>query len=249
MIVRRSNRIEQKKDARMFIWETSGGPCDHARLDVRSARAAFANFCTPQNPAPDEPAPHLKRRSRQVEGSLSCRAQRDYKHAPKAEPFCNEALKTALRGFAKSVTVVSCAHSGMRYAMTATAVSEVCLTPPTMLVCINKLASIATPLIDEGRFAINLLDISQQRISEDCSGKKSGTERFADQDWTTDYWNTPYIQNSQATIFCNVVKKLEYGTHIIVLGAVQGVRANDSVSPLIYLDRRYIGAALNTVMP
>ncbi|MEQ8749377.1 MAG: flavin reductase family protein, partial [Amphiplicatus sp.] len=114
---------------------------------------------------------------------------------------------------------------------------------------INKSASIAPPLIDEGRFAINVLDISQQQISEDCSGRKTGDDRFADQDWASDHLDTPYLQSSQATIFCRVASTWEYGTHLIVFGAVEGVRANDRPTPLIYLDRRYLDVSLNTTVP
>lgn len=233
----------------MFVWETSEISCSPAGFGVSNARAAFANFCAPHTVHAKGPAAPRQRSDRHAELCRPRAAQQTHVRSQKPEPSCTDDLKTALRSFAKSVTVISCAHSGERFAMTATAVSEVCLEPPTMLVCINKSASIAAPLIDEGRFVINVLDRSQQRISEDCSGRKSGNDRFADQDWTTDHLDTLYLQNSQATIFCRVARTLEYGTHLIVLGEVQGVRANDRPTPLIYLDRRYLDASLDTTVP
>ena len=227
------------------ISESSGG---RPELGAANARMAFANFCAPHTAHARVPAA-WQRKDRLTEISGPRAAQQPDLRPHQVELICMDDLKTALRSFAKSVTVISCAHSGERFAMTATAVSEVCLEPPTMLVCINKSASIAAPLIDESRFAINVLDRSQQRISEDCSGRKAGDDRFADQDWTSDHLDTPYLQSSQATIFCRVARTLEYGTHFVVFGEVQGVRANDRPTPLIYLDRRYLDASLDTTVP
>ena len=51
------------------------------------------------------------------------------------------AMKHALRRFAKSVSIVTSNHDGEDYAMAATAVCELCLDPPTIMVCINRAAA------------------------------------------------------------------------------------------------------------
>src|SRR4051794_37291773 len=89
------------------------------------------------------------------------------------------ALRIGLRGLAKAVTVISCCHGGKRYAMTATAVNELSMDPPSMLICVNKSASLYRPLNEGANFCINILQACQVDISAQCSVKARGEDRFA----------------------------------------------------------------------
>jgi flavin reductase (DIM6/NTAB) family NADH-FMN oxidoreductase RutF len=73
-------------------------------------------------------------------------------------------LRAALRRLAKAVVVVTCKENGSRFAMAATAVSELSMDPPSMLVCVNKTASIFDPLTRVKHFGINILHSSQRAI-------------------------------------------------------------------------------------
>ena len=66
-----------------------------------------------------------------------------------------QALKSALRNLVRSVVVVTAQHEGRPYAMAATAVSEVSMDPPSMLVCINRDAAIFQA-IDAGCAAVRV---------------------------------------------------------------------------------------------
>lgn len=233
----------------MFIWETVDGACDCAGLSVGGAPAA----------SPFDFAPHNRsaytRRTPQIpcDGRTKGRQQPAVGEAcerpPAVSPAPEETLKSALRYFAKSVTVISCAHSGKRYAMTATAVTEVCLEPPTMLICVNRSASLLAPLTAARYFAINILDRSQKRIAEDCGGRKTGAARFDDFDWAADTLQTPYLRNAQATIFCSIARTLTFGTHTVIVASVESARSTEGAkTPLIYLDRRYVEMGLDPVL-
>ena len=56
------------------------------------------------------------------------------------------ALREGLRRLAKAVVVITCQHGGERFAMTATAVSELSMDPPSLLICVNRSASLHAPL-------------------------------------------------------------------------------------------------------
>jgi flavin reductase (DIM6/NTAB) family NADH-FMN oxidoreductase RutF len=149
------------------------------------------------------------------------------------------ALRIGLRGLAKAVTVISCRHGGKRYAMTATAVNELSMDPPSMLICVNKSAGLFVPLADGAHFCINILQASQAEISALCSGKVRGEARFSVGSWRDSSLGPPYLQEAQASFVCRNVSKLEFGTQ---------VHMREQNDPLDYMDGRY-GAFACTYPP
>lgn len=158
------------------------------------------------------------------------------------------ALRIGLRGLAKAVTVISCRHGGKRYAMTATAVNELSMDPPSMLICVNKSAGLFTPLSEGANFCINILQASQAEISALCSGKVRGEERFSVGSWCESDLGPPYLQEAQASFVCRNVSKQEFGTHGIFVGQVEQVLMREQHNPLVYMDGRY-GAFACTYPP
>ncbi|PQA86398.1 flavin reductase family protein [Hyphococcus luteus] len=151
-----------------------------------------------------------------------------------------EALKDGLRSLAKAVAVITCEHEGQRYAMTATAISELSMDPPSMLVCVNKTASLYEPLSHGADFCINILCAEQSEISNMCSGKAKGESRFTVGSWLGSPLGPPYLEDAQANIFCrNVSKNFEHGTHNIFIGEVEQVLRRELAKPLVYMDGRY----------
>ena len=152
-------------------------------------------------------------------------------------------MRLALRRFAKSVMVVSCEHQGVRYAMSATAVSELSLDPPTMLVCVNVGASMHMPLSAGADFAINMLHGGQEQIARNCGGALRGEERFSAGDWQTSAFGPPYLADAQASFICRLVNRVDHGTHSVFIGEVELAMAADVVDPLVYVDGRYLAPA------
>lgn len=149
------------------------------------------------------------------------------------------ALRAGLRRLAKAVVVITSRHEGRRYAMAATAVSELSMAPPSLLVCVNKSASISVPLGAGADFAINILNSSHQAVSTLCSGKVKGEERFALGSWTTGALDLPIIEDAQAVFHCRSVDTFSYGTHDILIGEVVETRTYGAVDPLVYVDGSY----------
>src|SRR5262245_28856521 len=146
------------------------------------------------------------------------------------------ALRMGLRGLAKAVTVISCCHGSTRYAMTATAVNELSMDPPSMLICVNKSASLFAALTDGAHFCINVLHATQADISALCSGKAKGEARFAVGSWRNSALGPPYLQEAQSSFVCRNVSKLEFGTHGIFVGQVEEVHMRPRNDPLVYMD-------------
>jgi flavin reductase (DIM6/NTAB) family NADH-FMN oxidoreductase RutF len=148
-------------------------------------------------------------------------------------------LRNALRRLAKAVVVVSCHHEGRRYAMSATAVSEVSIDPPSMLVCISRTASIHLPMSASADFCLNILHGSHEEISALCSGKAKGEDRFSVGDWRTSEEGIPYLADAQANILCRSGVALATKSHSIFIGQVLRAMQSGEVDPLVYVDGRY----------
>lgn len=154
----------------------------------------------------------------------------------------NTDLKHALRRFAKSVTVVTTRWNDNRMAMSATAVVELSLDPPSLVLCIGRTASLAEPVRSGARFAINLLGKSHAALPMRCIAPYQGEDRFDLGEWE-DWMEVPVLRDAQAVFICRGITVIDHGTHHVVIAGVEAVRAADRVAPLVYVD----GAMFNTV--
>ncbi|MGE3594131.1 MAG: flavin reductase family protein [Dehalococcoidia bacterium] len=149
-------------------------------------------------------------------------------------------LRIALRRLAKAVVIVTCRFEGNRFAMAATAVSELSMDPPSMLVCVNQSASIYLPMLATDQFAINILHRSQRHISECCSGPIKSEARFGVGHWCEENPDCPPILvDAQANIICRKQQHVQFGSHGVFFGAVTAATTHGEVAPLIYVDGCY----------
>ncbi len=158
--------------------------------------------------------------------------------APGTEDLAMQA-KLALRRMAKSVTVITCRHEGRRYAMAATAVDALSMDPPSMIISVNRSASIHAPLSAGTGFCINVLSRAQEEISRACGGRLKGEDRFALGRWVDGKDGIPVLADAQANIVCRNELSVSYGTHGIFIGRVMEVRHHGEIDPLVYVDGRY----------
>lgn len=170
-------------------------------------------------------------------------AKRWRKRVPTEEFTIAEKLRLGLHRLGKAVVVITAWHDNRRWAMTATAVSELSMDPPSLLVCVNKTASLWEPLQAKTNFAVNILHADQQAISNACAGATKGEARFAEGDWHAADCGTPILKGAQASFLCKYATHIEYGTHAVVIGEVIDAVVEGDVDPLIYLDRGYTRVA------
>ena len=148
-------------------------------------------------------------------------------------------MRDGLRRLAKAVVVITCEHDGTRFAMAATAVSELSMEPPSLLICVNRTASLYAPLSSGANFAVNILHSSHETVSAACSGKLKGQARFEQGRWARSSLGPPYLEDAQASFVCRNDRQVDYGTHGIFIGGVVDVLCHGAVDPLIYVDGRY----------
>jgi flavin reductase len=147
-------------------------------------------------------------------------------------------FKCAMRALTSAVSIISTCCSGRRFGMTATAVTSVSAAPPSLLVCVNQAASLHAPLLESGRFCVNILQAWQGDLAQTFGSRTVG-DRFAHGDWLRDDREMPYLADAQASIFCDVDDIHAYGTHTVMIGRVYRVAVQAPVHPLLYQDGRY----------
>ena len=150
------------------------------------------------------------------------------------KPVDAEQFKSGMRTLAGAVNIVTSTHAGHRYGMTATAVCSAAAEPPTVLACINRLASTHGAVTKSKVFCVNVLRAEDWELSTSFSGAHSGEGRFNSRDWTRLATGTPVLIDALVSFDCRVVKKLAHGTHTIFLGLVEQVAFGKKGKPLLY---------------
>ncbi len=144
-----------------------------------------------------------------------------------------------MRRMAATVTIISaCSGEGPR-GMTATAVAPVSMEPLSVLVAINRRASIHGSMRMGALYCINVLHAGQHELAAMFGSPERWAERFAGDDWDTSEDGLPYLPGAQANIFCRQAGSWEHGTHSIIVGDIVRMRVANAVDPLLYADGAY----------
>lgn len=154
-----------------------------------------------------------------------------------------EELRRVMRGIAATVTIVTTESGGAWFGMTATSFTSMALDPPSVLVAVNREASIYVPLFRRGAFAVNILLESDDAMAMSRRFGDSAVdseERFRHGGWRPHPSGLPVLDEAQAWLVCRLQERLDVGTHTLVIGRVEDVSpVGPRIAPLIYADGRY----------
>jgi flavin reductase len=164
-----------------------------------------------------------------------------------ARPVDPEQFKIGMRALAGAVNIITSINSGHRYGMTATAVCSATADPPTVLVCINKLATTHGAVAKSKVFCVNVLRSEDWELSTTFSGAQAGEGRFKSRNWTRLATGSPVLIDALVSFDCRVVKTLAHGTHTIFLGEVDQVLVGKKGKPLLYSEGQYAKLASLTL--
>lgn len=135
------------------------------------------------------------------------------------------ALKKGMRNLASGVCVISGLNiDGSRAAMTASSVTSVSDTPPSLLVCVNKSARLDAAMSGTDTFCVNVLSKLQENVSNTCARPAEGEARFAVGNWDVDSTTgLSYLHDALSVFFCKKSLVVPYGTHNIYIGDITKV--------------------------
>ncbi|MBB4566264.1 flavin reductase [Rhizobium leucaenae] len=167
----------------------------------------------------------------------------------KAVPVANpDAVKSEFRNamarMAAAVSIVTTNGPAGLAGFAATAVCSVSDSPPTLLVCLNRTASVHPAVAENGVLCVNVLSEGHQDLSRLFGGKTPVAERFAAGEWSELSTGSPALEDALVSFDCRVVHRANGGTHDILMCEVDAIRQRDGGQGLIYFDRAYHPAGL-----
>lgn len=159
-----------------------------------------------------------------------------------SDPGLADGFRQAMRRVASTVNVISLCVDGEAMGITATAVSPISMDPPSLLVCINRAASVHGSMGDVTHFCVNVLHRDQESVAAMFADRRFHAERFTG-GWENDCISPPRLIDAQASILCRRIDLHQFGTHSIFIALVEEVRVREEIDPLVYLDGSYVSAA------
>jgi flavin reductase (DIM6/NTAB) family NADH-FMN oxidoreductase RutF len=155
--------------------------------------------------------------------------------------FSASDFRKTLGAFATGVTVITTRGTGQDYGMTATAFSSVSLDPPLVLICVKVDAEGAQHIPDNACFAVNILSVKQEPVSNYFASKDRprGRDAFAEIPHREVATGAPVIDEVAAFVDCRLVATHEAGDHLIFIGEVAALGYDTEIEPLLFHAGRY----------
>lgn len=161
-----------------------------------------------------------------------------------AGPVAMDGFKDAMSRLASGVSLLTTlGDGGAPLGMLATAVSSVSAEPPTILICINRRASMYGDLTKCGVFCANFLGVIHQDLALRFSSSTARESRFRNDRWETLSTGSPVLVNALASLDCRLDRLVDIGTHCVIFGRVVDTKTdfNGDQSPLTHFNRAYGG--------
>lgn len=122
---------------------------------------------------------------------------------------------------------------------TASAVCSVTDEPPTLLVCLNRAASVYPAVLSNGVLCVNALGAGQQALSGLFGGKTPMDERFAAARWSRNLTGAPVLEGAAVSFDCRVARSISVGTHDVLFCEVLALTKHTEAHGLVYFGRQY----------
>jgi flavin reductase (DIM6/NTAB) family NADH-FMN oxidoreductase RutF len=150
-------------------------------------------------------------------------------------------FKTSMRSAAASISLVTSTDADGKYhGMAVTSWASLSMDPPSMLVAVNRSASVHAIISASRRFCLNLMSDTHSEILERFSRSDMRDSRFTPEHWRAGPGGLPVLRDALASQLCTVEAAHDYGTHTIFVGRVDGVfllsSAGKDTNPLIWMN-------------
>jgi len=149
----------------------------------------------------------------------------------------SDTFRRLLSRFASGIAIITARDGERDVGMTVSAFCSVSLSPPLVLICVDRRASMHELLLRHPKLGINIM----------ASGNEAQSRRFADKKETRRFEGVPcrrgestvmLLDDAMAHLECQLVHHYETGDHTIFIAEVErgGMR---ECPPLLYYRGRY----------
>jgi flavin reductase len=156
-------------------------------------------------------------------------------------PVEKQAYRDAMARLGAAVNVITTDGPGGKAGFTASAVTSVTDTPPTLLVCANRNNDSYPAFRANNVLCVNTLTPAQEGLSPIFAGMTQHTaeQRFEQHDWHTLETGAPVLDKAVVVFDCRIDQVVEVGTHDVFFCSVEAVRTGPHHEGLIYYGRGY----------
>ena len=153
----------------------------------------------------------------------------------------SDTFRASMRLVAASVSLVTARDAaGVWHGMAVTSAGSLSMDPPSMMVAVNRTASIHPVIAETGYFTLNLMDESHLGLLERFSRSDMRDQRFTPEDWFSTGKGGPILKGALCAHVCIVAEAHEFGTHTVFFGRVDEVVLNESLAvnpaPILWLN-------------
>ena len=152
-------------------------------------------------------------------------------------PVSEGEFREALSSFASGVSVVTTTDAGGGlHGLTVSAFCSVSLSPPLVLICIEKATASHFAFAESQAFVVNILDASQMYISERFAAPSD--DKFSNINTRPGIAGIPVLTDALASLECRLYQTHDGGDHSIFVGEVEKTTVKNA-DPLIYFHHEY----------
>ncbi|MCX7561723.1 flavin reductase [Sulfitobacter sp. F26204] len=125
------------------------------------------------------------------------------------------------------------------HGMTASAVCSITDSPPTLLVCVNRMNRSHDIFNGNGNLCVNVLGAGHETLSN-LFATRGGEERFEDTHWTFGKTGAPVLKDAIVAFDCRISERRTMGSHSVFYARVEQTVLHDTAAEtLIWFDRSY----------
>ncbi|ANY24140.1 MULTISPECIES: flavin reductase family protein [Gordonia] len=144
-------------------------------------------------------------------------------------------FRDAMATVCTPVAVVTAMDGQRPHGTTVSAFASLSMTPPSLLVSLDRGSELLGLVLDAGVFGMNVLGSTQSRLAGQFARK--GADKFDGVSWRVDA-GVPRIADVPHWLAAEVMHTAEVADHIVVFGRVVDV-ASETIAPLTYHARSF----------
>jgi len=150
-----------------------------------------------------------------------------------------QTFRDAMACLGAAVNIITTDGPAGQAGFTASAVCSVTDSPPTLLVCLNRSASVWPVFNDNRTVCVNTLSAGQESLSNLFGGKTPMADRFAAAGWQTGATGCPRLDEALASFDCRISQVVSVGTHDILFCEIVAITRHPVPQGLVWFDRGY----------
>ena len=158
---------------------------------------------------------------------------------PFLKPVTPQNFRDGMARVGAAIHIVTTDGPAGKAGFTATAVCSVSDAPPSLLVCLNRKASVYETVRANGVLGVNTLGPEHEKLSALFGGKTPVEERFAAARWRLGETGAPLLEGAIVNFDTRIVQATEVGGHTVLMCEIVGIAGLERDEALVYFNRAY----------